>query len=492
MAGTTWQVHRVRFHATAPRRPSPLLEGWWDLEERERALGIGDGQWFLLRPDGSADVDVLRYCNSPAFRLLAAATQQSYAVDLKVHLSFLSSQGRDWRAATEEDVLDYEFWRRRDERNPRRIGGAKFARELAACRRFYDWQVAQGVLEQSPIRLRAWARLDGTPMTRPALGPSNVRSSRVKWLTPRAYRRWRDVGLGGYAADGTRDGRWRGRNDGRNVAFADTVWSSGLRLREAATLLTWELPAVVGEARFVRARVAAATAKGAGRDFWVSTRALQRVDAYVRTGRRAAIRRAQHEGRYDELTGVVVARSLTGRGELVGVDEAGVEVRLPLDALDAEARRRVFVAGEEGLEPAALWLTEAGMPMPPATWEMVFATANERCARLGVALRCHPHMLRHSFALRMLVTLVHAFDRRMGLSPQERRDYRLLFGDPWVLVQTMLGHRSSQTTREVYLEPVQGLQVELFLNGEDRDDAPVAAVLAGIAAASSRVADEEG
>ena len=80
-------------------------------------------------------------------------------------------------------------------------------------------------------------------------------------------------------------------------------------------------------------------------------------------------------------------------------------------------------------------------------------------------------MLRHSFALRMLLTLMHAFDRRMGLSAEDRREYRLLFGDPWVLVQTLLGHSSPETTRNIYLEPVSGLHVDLFLNDELRDDA---------------------
>jgi hypothetical protein len=46
-----------------------------------------------------------------------------------------------------------------------------------------------------------------------------------------------------------------------------------------------------------------------------------------------------------------------------------------------------------------------------------------------------------------------------------------LFGDPWVLVQTLLGHAGPETTRDTYLEPVSGLQVELFLNGDAiRDD----------------------
>ena len=82
-------------------------------------------------------------------------------------------------------------------------------------------------------------------------------------------------------------------------------------------------------------------------------------------------------------------------------------------------------------------------------------------------MTCHPHMLRHSFALRMLLTLTHAFDRRMGLTAEERREYRLLFGDPWVLVQTLLGHTSPETTRNIYLEPVSGLQVDLFLNDDE-------------------------
>lgn len=118
-----------------------------------------------------------------------------------------------------------------------------------------------------------------------------------------------------------------------------------------------------------------------------------------------------------------------------------------------------------------VFLGESGLPMAPDTWERIFAQASRRCRSLEVPVACHPHMLRHSFALRMLLTLMHAFDRRMGLDPEERREYRLLFGDPWVLVQTLLGHSSPETTRNIYLEPVSGLHVDLFLNDDElRDD----------------------
>ena len=33
-------------------------------------------------------------------------------------------------------------------------------------------------------------------------------------------------------------------------------------------------------------------------------------------------------------------------------------------------------------------------------------------------------------------------------------------------MQTLLGHTNPQTTRDIYLEPVSGLQVDLFLNGD--------------------------
>ena len=236
-----WRMCRVRA-GSPPSGALSLLGSWDDLVERERQLGIVEGQPFLLRPDGWPDRDVLAYFASASFRRLALQTQLSYASDLKVHLSFLASQGVDWRDATVDTFLDYEFWRRRDPRNIRRVSGTKFRRELAACRRFYEWQARRGVIDRSPVVVDEIRRRDGTIRTSVRLRPSNVRSSRVKWLTPRAYRLWRDVGLGGYRADGLRDGSWRGRNDVRNVAYADTMWSSGLRLREGATLLTFEVP----------------------------------------------------------------------------------------------------------------------------------------------------------------------------------------------------------------------------------------------------------
>ena len=467
----TWKMFRVRADSPSSDTSSPL-RGWDDLAEREQDLDIAVGQPLLMPSAGWPDRDVLAYLNDDWFRRLAPQTQASYATDLKVHLNFLASQKMDWRHSTVKTFLRYENWRLRDSRNPGRVGGAKFSRELAALRHFYEFQVRRGVIERSPVDVR--------------LRPSNVRRYRVKWLTPRAYRRWRDVGLAGYRADYLRDASWRGRNTTRNTAFADLLWSSGLRLQEAATLLTLELPASCGGG-FVRGSVGESVAKGSGRDFFVAERALRGIEGYRDSTRAAAVRRAQRDGRYADIDGVMVVESVTRNRQAVLVDNGGRRGRGSLDAMSAEDRRRLFVEGDGGLEPAMLWLTESGMPMPYDTWKHIFAVASARCASQGVPIHCHPHMLRHSFALRMLVTLMYNFDRRFGLTPAQREEHRQLFGDPYACVQMLLGHRSRETTESIYLEPVKSLEVERFLNGED--DEPAAALLTRVAQASSQVLD---
>lgn len=430
---------------------------------RERAVGLAPEQPFLLRPDGAADVDVLAFFTSASFKLLSEQTQLSYAKDLRLFLSFLESQGRSWRGATSSDLLDFEYWRRRDPDNVHRVSGAKFSRELAACKKFFVWQHKQGVIARDPAGGDVASA--GGPGSR-SLRPRDARSVRVKWLTPRAFRQWRDVGLQGRLTDGSIDRTWRGRNDGRNVAFANLLWTSGLRLREAGTLLVEELPSQDTGAQFLRAKLGGGVAKGRGRDFWMSAAARSELEAYILSTRAEAVARARREGRYDELPGrqIVVGRDRSG---LHLQDREGRLRTVSLDQLDWRERMNLFVQERGGIAPAMLFVGNSGLPMRYESWEAVSSAANRRCAQRGLPIACYPHMLRHSFALRMLITMLHAFDRRMGLTPEERREYRMLFGDPWTLVQTLLGHTSPQTTRDIYLEPVSGLQVDLFLNADE-------------------------
>lgn len=485
-----WQLHIVRQRRSKRKILNPILENWTDLESREHILGVGVGQPILLSPSGRPDRDVFRYLNSISFRMLSDQSQRSYATDMKVYFNYLHSQMNDWRSATTDDFLNYEFWRRRDPNNPRKISGSKFSRELAALYRFYAWQIGNNVIDRNPIQTKMVRRRNGSFEQSISVSPTNIRRSNVKWLTSKAYRRWRDVGLGGYSSDGLRDKSWRGRNDGRNVAFADALWSSGLRLNEGASLLIFEVPQSNHDEKYIRGRVGEAVAKGGSkRDFWISRNALDRIENYINFDRNSAIERARSEGRYEELSGIIIAEKVNRKRELIFKDKNGHKGSLSLDEINQTMRAKIFYEGNQGIEPASLWLTEYGMPLLPSTWEAVFRAANLRCVSQKLPIYCHPHMLRHSFALKMLVTLIHVFDRRMGLSPEERREFRMLFGDPWVLVQTMLGHRSSETTRDIYLEPVTGLQVDFFLNDQQDDEFSINTLLSRIAAASPYVKD---
>lgn len=462
MTATTGMWRLGHWQPESTRRGGEKEVAQW---QRERALGLTAGLPFLLRPDGSPDIDVLAFCASPTFKLLTEQTRESYAKDLRLFLSFLDSQSIDWREATWSDLLDYEHWRRRDPSNPYAISGAKMARELAACRKFYDWQQARGLLTQTPFTTNFTA--NGVELSR--LQTKDARRTRVKWLTPRAYRQWLHVGLEGALPDSRLDPSWRGRSEGRNAALAELLWTSGLRLREAGTLLLDELPSPDPTSQYLRARVGQSVAKGRGRDFWMSSAARQQIESYCRSTRAMLVARAQAAGTYTAMPSAIIATHKPGnRLTLVETDTSAVR-EVTFDQLTTGERRRLLIEGPQGLEPAMLFLTETGLPLRYESWEAVFKQASLRCQRLAVPVTCHPHMLRHSFALRMLVTLIHAFDRRLGLSEDERKDYRLLFGDPWVLVQTLLGHAHPDTTRDVYLEPVQGLQLELFLNADDAE-----------------------
>lgn len=87
----------------------------------------------------------------------------------------------------------------------------------------------------------------------------------------------------------------------------------------------------------------------------------------------------------------------------------------------------------------------------------------------------------------MLVALHHALDRRFGLTPEERKHFRHVYGDPCVMVRDLLGHRSEQTTRLIYLEPLHGLQVWSMLD----HDEDLGTLLSRVAASSRLVMDAD-
>lgn len=99
----------------------------------------------------------------------------------------------------------------------------------------------------------------------------------------------------------------------------------------------------------------------------------------------------------------------------------------------------LFVDGEDGLEPATLWLTESGLPLKYTSWTKVFERASDRCAAAGLDVFATPKMLRHSMALRTLIALHNAMDRRLRLTPAERLHYEEVYGQVWLMSRTCSG-----------------------------------------------------
>ena len=106
-----------------------------------------------------------------------------------------------------------------------------------------------------------------------------------------------------------------------------------------------------------------------------------------------------------------------------------------------------------------------------------------------MATRTQPHTVtaetRHCFALRWFsVATFVAWERMSGLTVAEQRDFRNQLGDVWFLLSTLLGHRSVETTRNIYLEPFQSLQVDQLVAVMDSDDRAALERLIGVLSAN--------
>jgi integrase len=315
-----------------------------------------------------------------------------------------------------------------------------------------------------------------------------------------------NVGLLGHSADGVPDAAWNGRLADRNSVFADLLFSSGIRLTEGASLLTLEIPRAGGDdRRYFSGQLAPVVTKSKrARTFYVAAPVMSAIESYRESTRAAMIRRAQRVGRYDEIPHLRLVTSVTGRRTKVlhWRDRDGTVGATALAQASVDERIILFTEGPDGPEPLWLWLNESGFPLRPASWEGVFRNATNRCQEVlaGVMSEppfCTPHMCRHSFALYMLVALHHAMDVRLGLTPGERRDFRLLYGDPWRMVQDLLGHASVETTRSIYLAPVSDLQLQSLLSGPAQSSSmsegdaadEISLVLARLATETDRIQD---
>ena len=366
-----WSLYWAARGQPVPCRLVPVLAGWANLDQRETDAGIETRQPILIDPNFRINPVLAGFLARSRFTWLAEGTREAYAKDYRLFFSFLWQHGKYWHEADPDDLLDWEAWRRRGQQPGRGISGSKWQRELAALRLLYEWAEKKGHIARSPVLMHAVQLRDGSTVMAADQTPRDVRCSDAKWVTPRTYRLWLEVGLLGYDTAGQPDPSWRGRNDGRNAAFTDLLFSSGLRLREGGCLLTLEVPCAVAGHGYHEGSVAGAVAKRRERMFYASAAALRCVAGYVATTRAEAIRRARRHRRYDQMPGklIVTKVSYGARRKLCWRDDQGRVGEAPVGAIGPAERMRLFTETEYGLEPLWLWLTEGGTPMAYQSWE---------------------------------------------------------------------------------------------------------------------------
>ncbi|MEV8336735.1 integrase [Streptomyces niveus] len=497
---STWQVVRVPDLGRWGTFPEDGVLGVRDLPGAVARIGLKPGDPVFVRPDGMVDVDLLDYVRSSTFRRMKRESKRNYSTDMRLLLEFLSSRGVEWRRATRQDLADFRDWRCDAPENPERIGGTKWDREAAAFTKLFRWG------KVSPLPVDVTRREDRA---------ADSVSSRVSWLTPRTWGLWSDIGLRGHIRAGLPAPGWDSRTEIRNAGFVQLLLSSALRRQEGGSLLVFELPTRrLRHGHYCHGRVAGAVTRSKNsRVFYASVDAVGQVEAYVQSERAWAIQRAQAAGRYERLSQMrLITRVTRGlKPKVEWVDRDGVVGERELSLLDWRERQWLFLEGPEGPEPAWLWLTEQGLPMAPDRWNGVFRAANLRCEEAllsgvergvtrdlrlaevrGKSPYATPHSARHSAALYLLIVLNQLMERHYGLTRAERRDFALLFGDPWWLVKTILGHSDVETTKRHYLSPVAHLQLESILAMAETADEETGRPAEDLDGVFSRLARETG
>ncbi|MFJ2865926.1 hypothetical protein [Kitasatospora sp. NPDC087314] len=358
----------------------PVLEGWEDLAEREERSGIHPGDPILLSPDYRIDEVLSLYLCRSSFARLEPETKRNYANDYCVFFDFLWARGKNWSMATADDLWDFEDWRTRSPRNPRRVGGARWNRGLAALTRLYGWAADRGFIVVNPIAMRPALNRYGELVSVPEARAKHAKTSNVRRLTPRAFRLWVNVGLRRRTAEGRPHPQWVGRLEDRNAAFADLLLSSGMRLTEAASLLTFEVPSTrLDGGRYYCGRLARVVTKSKkARTFYASAVVVGDVEGYVESSRAEAVRRAQARGRYELLSEwrMITHRSGRLRPMLHWCDQDGVVGQTPLgEATVAERMTYFILARAEAVALAVLLVLDHGLnsvtvaelPVPRAT-----------------------------------------------------------------------------------------------------------------------------
>jgi integrase len=485
-----WTVLTTTRRGTWPAGYSDVLDDCSRIAACDPPLWVVKGTPILLSSNGELDEWLVLYFNScPEFTSLDLSSRKTYALEIATWCGFLGRQvdPLTWLEATEDDFIDFKTRRTDHLQFADSVAGSTWNKAVFALRGLYDWAVSRKVpitahgpvIDASPVPGgRGAMRVPGA-----RANAALVRKDRDRWIVPGTYRLWRDVGLRGRGIERVGPGQWRAagddescraRNSLRNKAFTDFVYSTGLRVQEAGSLLLAELPSE----DVVEAKLPAAIAKyGKARMWYAAPTVTRTLRSYVTVGRAAGVRRAIREGRYDAIEDIVwvteVRRARKGTFEIVRDDG----VAMSLNTMKPAMRRRLFWIRDGRPEPMALWLSEGGTPFHHESWIGVFEGANERLwagieatgAAVSDELTVTPHSLRFSFALALAVRLHQRLDDMHGWDEDVAYGDGSRYDEVFRTVKDVLGHRSVETTRSTYMPRVQRLRFDRLFGSSNAD-----------------------
>lgn len=429
-------------------------------------VGLIEGMPFILRDDGTYDHRLNRFLRScPTMGVRSLNSIRAYARDIVVWMRFLAEQrnGKSLWQADREDIAAFHRARRLSE-PPYRISAASWNRAVAALDKLYRWARDQKLIAEMPFSYRqSWIRSvpNGAlqAVSANCAREPGARKGDMRFVDLDRYLQFRDIGLRGRMPGGEEDPTWRGRHGERNALFAELLITTGLRLQEASSLLTCELPRSGQGDPSVRSlpfRLAAATAKGGrGREIRLPVRLLKQLGDYARVERENAVHRGREEHCKRRIDRPLAA-TVDGQRSL-RLPRSDRKVAVSTDQLTPGERARLIDANTG--DPLALWLAETGQPMSMAAWEEVFMRASARCQAFGLEIDVTPHMLRHSFAVNMLALLLREQvawtigSDAAGIGSA----YRRLIGDPLLKLQRLMGHSRIESTY-IYLDHLDDAQ----------------------------------
>jgi integrase len=324
-----------------------------------------------------------------------------------------------------------------------------------------SWKTEAGCLSGFYTYATQMEWIDRDPVSR--WGKRNTFAGRattnriVKFLTEDQLRLFLNCGLRG---DAPADPATLPAYPERDYSFGLFLVATGLRREEGALLLDAEIPQPEGMPSDGVWPFTRYGKGGSPRMVYATLELARAIDLYRSTERVAIIDAAQPRLRRLRRAGelFMVDRLTTDHGGRLHLVAGGH--RMLAERLDDERRARAaHVRADGAIEPLALFLGRGGLPLSIKYWNAIFTDAHTRVsalhhdARPPAHLTVSPHVLRHSFAVRMLSALMREGRDRSG-------DPYHLLANPVLTVMQLLGHASVETT-QLYLFAAERYSVEL-------------------------------